>query len=631
MATNQYEWDLTKFCKDDETWHQKLEELKTLVDQFGTYENRLHDKKVLKEYYDLNRMFHDQLMPLYMYAENNHNKDLSNPTYIEMSDMLSDLSSKKGVKDAFYSSEMLLGEQCGEQYLKELIADPVFEEYVRTHENLLQDLPHTLTAAEEKVVARLSAASNYSNIFDAIDGVDMHFEDALDSEGKVHKVTNSNYSMLMESKDRTFRKNVSASMKKGISHYENTLAENFKNNLQADWAFTEVYRYDSVLGSQLEGLRVSKATFDNLIQNVNEHLDLNHEYYAMRKKILGYEKLYGYDLSVPLVDAPQTKLTFEEAYGMVKTALKDLGEDYVGYLDQAIQERWIDVYPTQNKQTGAYSWGCYGYTPVVLLNFNGTVEDVSTIAHEMGHAINDVYARHEQPRQYASPRRFLTEVASTTNEVLMLKYLIKNAKSLEEKMHFLDTYCSLFNGTMFAQVKLTEFEQFVHDSVQNSKPLTKDNMAKKYLELSKKYAGEHLENNNEKSMAFLTISHFYRPFYCFQYATGIAAAVCLASKVYNHKENAVENLKTFLKSGSKKLPNQILKDAGVDLETNEPYLFAFAEYKWALKEMELTHEKLCQKYANKKPLTKEVEEVLQVAQPAKPKQSKAKTTEKSKE
>ncbi|MFA6860664.1 MAG: M3 family oligoendopeptidase [Clostridia bacterium] len=585
------QWDLTKFCKDDETWEKNLEKVQKLINKIPYFEGKLGNKDKLMDYYDLEYEISKLISPLLLYVGNKHNEDLENSKYNEMSGKIDDVCNKYSVANSFFNSEMLFSKKCGEKYLKNLLIDEDFDGYKKSHQELIDNIPHTLTRDEEKIVARLNSMfGEFENIYDAASGVDLKFNDALDSRGNSHEITIASYFDFLESPDRELRKNAYLSYSEGITRLENTLSANYIASVRKDWAIAELSKYNSCLSASVDDLEISQKTYDNLIENVNRNIDINKSYLQLRKKMMGLEKMEVYDKFVPIAKYPKQKITFEEAFEMVKEALGYLGKNYTNILDRARMERWMDVYPTKNKMSGAYDWGCYGFTPAVLLNFTGNISDTLTIAHELGHAVNNVLTYKKQPESLAEVQQFLAEIASTTNEVLMLKYLINNAKTPEEKINYLNQYCSLFNGTLFSQTRLSEFEDFAHKLVEKGKPISKDILNKEFSRLDRKYSGDESIKKEESNNKWIDIGHFFRPYYVFQYATGITSAVCLASKIVNKKPDAVKNYKNFLSSGYSKKPNEILKEAGVDLESNEPYNYAFAEYKWAIKTLEKVFE-----------------------------------------
>ncbi len=577
-----YKWDLTKFCKNDKQWYEMVEQLKQLVPQFSQFRGKLNQPEQLLKLYELEEKFYYISSKCSMYCSNNRNTDLSNSTYVEMENMLVGIEAKAGEETAYIAPEML---SYSEDYLKELIADPRFQSHAFGLQNLLRNKAHILSEPEEKLLSGSGVfAGEFSNIFHSLVDANMHFHSVANSKGKMLPLTLSNYSTYLNSTDRTLRKNAFLEIYKQFETFADTLSSNYIASLKADWFYAKSSKFESVLNQHLYPDNIPNSVYDQLVKNVNNHLPLLHDYYKQKAKLLGLTDFSYYDLYVSPAKL-KNKVGFEQAINLLLTALKPLGDDYLELIKRSVSERWIDVYPNKNKRSGAYQSDAYGCTPIVLLNYEGLTDDVFTCAHELGHAMHSYYSNKNQPITTAGYTIFLAEVASTVNEVLLLKHLYHESKTKQEKLYYLDHYLQMFKGTIFRQTMFSEFEHYAHQIVEKNEPISK-NVLNNYNEmLNKKYQGKAVKHQREINYEWLRIPHFYTPYYVYKYATGLISAICIASNIYNQKPQAVENYKQFLSAGGSNFSMEILKIAGVNLQTEEPYNIAFSEMKWAVNEL----------------------------------------------
>lgn len=579
---NIYKWDLTKFCKDDNEWYKQFEIVKSYKGKFENFKGKLNQKEKLLEFYNLSNEYYLLVKKLAMYASNNSNTDLLNSTYIEMKNLLGAVTSEIAVESSFYSPEMV---SYPKSYFDELLQDERFKNHWFGLSNLLRLKEHVLSENEEKIVTATGTfAGEFSNIFDTLTDANIKFNKITDSKGKSYTLTTSNYSSFLTSKDRVLRKNAFNELYNQFVNFSDTIANTYIASLKADWFYSKVNKFDSVLSEHLYPDNISPNVYEKLILNVNNNLNLLHEFYKVKAKMLGLKDFTYYDLYIT-PSKLNKKVSFNEGVNIVKTALSVLGQDYVELIDRSVKERWIDVYPNLNKQSGAYQTGCYGITPIVLLNYKNLMDDVFTMAHELGHAMHTYYSDTNQPIELADYTIFLAEVASTVNEVLLLKYLYSKAKNKEEKIYYLDQYLQMFKGTIFRQTMFSEFEKYAHELIENNLPISKNILNNFYEQLNKKYQGTAVKHNKLINYEWLRIPHFYSPYYVYKYATGLVSAICIASNIYNNVPGSVENYKNFLKSGGSNYSVETLKVAGVNLETDQPYEIAFNEMKWAIKEL----------------------------------------------
>ena len=385
-------------------------------------------------------------------------------------------------------------------------------------------------------------------------------------DGEPVEVTHGRFISLLESKDRRVREDAFHALYSVFRQFSNTVAATYESNLKQACFFAKTRKYSSSREFYLSGNEIPEAVYDNLLKTVEERMDLLHRYVKIRKEMLGVEELHMYDLYVPLVADYDEKVTYEEAQQLILEGLKPLGEEYLGILKKGFESRWIDVYENQGKRSGAYSNGVYGVHPYVMMSFNGGMSSALTLAHEMGHALHSWYSFHEQEATYAHYKIFVAEVASTCNEILMLRHLISNAKSKEEKMFLINQMLEKFRGTFFRQAMFAEFEWKTHQMCWEGTPLTKDVLCSLYHDLNVKYFGEDMVVDSDIDYEWERIPHFYRPFYVYQYSTGFAAATAVAGKILAGDTQALEGYFKFLKGGCSMTPIELLKLCGLDME-----------------------------------------------------------------
>ena len=427
-----------------------------------------------------------------------------------------------------------------------------------------------------------------SEIFKMINNADMKFGKINDEDGEEVELTHGNYIRFMESRDRRVRSEAYHAMYAAYLKQKNTIAATYNYNVKTTNLSARVRGYESALSAELFGDDIPAEVYTNLVDAVNEHLPLMHRYVALRKKLLGLDDLKMYDLYVPLMEQPDEEATYEECVALVKEGLKPLGEEYAGILERGFgdQWRWLDVYENEGKSSGAYSFGSYDSHPFVMLNFNGKKKYAFTIAHEMGHSVNSFYTRMNQPFIYGGHSIFTAEVASTVNEVLLQKYLISKAETAEEKKILINLQLEDIRATIFRQTMFAEFEKAAHEASDKGTSLTHEWLCDTYLELNKKYYGPEVEYDEEISIEWARIPHFYSDYYVYKYATGYSAALKIAERIEKEGEPAVQDYIEFLKSGDSDFPIELLKIAGVDMSRKEPVVNAMKVFGNLLDELE---------------------------------------------
>jgi oligoendopeptidase F len=410
---------------------------------------------------------------------------------------------------------------------------------------------------------------------------DLAFAPIENEHGKKVPLTHGAYVSWMHSHNRRVRKDAFSSLYREYAGFRNTMAAIFEANAKQSAFFARVRHYNSSLEAALDENNIPVSVYENLITSVRENMEPIYRYMNIRKKIMGLDELHMYDIYVPLVKDVDKRISFEEAKEMVKEGLSPLGEEYQRLLQEGFDNRWIDVYENENKRTGAYSWGAYGTHPYVLLNYQNTLNDVFTLAHEMGHAIHSWYSDDNQAYLYAGYKIFVAEVASTCNESLLIHYFIEHTEDKQEKAYLINYLLEQFRSTLYRQTMFAEFEKITHGIVDQGGTLNAQTISKIYQDLNKAYYGDEVVSDREIKYEWARIPHFYTPFYVYQYATGFSAAIAISTRILAGDKETLEGYFRFLKSGSSMSPLELLKLTGVDMtkrDTVDNALKVFADY-----------------------------------------------------
>ena len=574
-------WNMQDLYATEELFQEDAEKLSCMMEEFSSMKGSLGKGepellKTLQLYEQMNEVFES----LYVYAFQKYHEDTTNPKYQQMSGEMQIIASNLSQAVSWMEPELLsLPENAFE---REKLA-----KYKRFILQIVRQKAHVLDDEKEALLARAGElGQSPSNIFSMFNNADIRFPEVEDTEGTKRVLTVGSYISFMQSKDRVLRRNAFEALYSVYGQFINTLAATFYANLkQADF-FAKEHRYQNAMECSLDTGNIPVAVYKNLVQAVNDRLPLMHRYVRLRKKLLGLEELHMYDVYAPMVEVPDQTYSFEEAKQIVKAALAPLGEDYQKVLQQGFDNRWIDVYENKGKRTGAYSWTAYGTHPYVLLNYHGTLDDVFTLAHEMGHALHSWYSNENQPYLYAGYLIFVAEVASTCNEALLIHDLLERSKDKKERMYLINHFLEQFKGTMYRQTMFAEFEMITHGVVEQGGMLTAEQINGIYLNLNKKYFGEDMVSDGQIAYEWARIPHFYTPFYVYQYATGFAAAIAISSKILAGEPGIVEKYKKFLSGGCSMDPIDLLKICGVDMSSPEPIQEALDVFERYLEEME---------------------------------------------
>lgn len=579
-------WNLESIYANNELWEEDYAALEKDAAEFAKLKGAIEADvskipAVLDAYYGLHR----RLSKLSVYARMRFDQDTTDSTYQTMSAKIGSLGVKIGAASAFVEPEIL-------SYSKELLEAAEKENertayYGRKIEEMLRGQEHTLDAEKEELLAAAGdMAEAPDDIFSVLMNADMKYPDIVLEDGTHLPLTNSTYISYMESPDRAVREGAFKTLYGQIASLKNTFAAIYRGNLKQAKFYAQSRKYSSARAMYLADSNVPESVYDNLLSAVHEALPMMYRYVAVRKKVLGVDKLHMYDVYTPIVAAQNQTYEFDQAKQMVLEALKPMGEDYLSHAREGLENRWIDIYPNKGKKGGAYSWGCYDSQPFILLNYTKNLDSVFTLIHEMGHSIHSYYSRTAQDYAYSDYKIFVAEVASTCNECLLMHDLLEKTTDKEQRKYLLNHYLDSFKGTLFRQTMFAEFEKTAHDYCAQGKPLTAEALSQMYLELNQKYFGPDMEKDEEIAYEWMRIPHFYTPFYVYQYATGYSAAVALSAKILKEGKPAVDAYMNFLKGGESKDPIDLLKMAGVDMTTEKPVADALALFGELVAELE---------------------------------------------
>ncbi|HIR65373.1 MAG TPA: oligoendopeptidase F [Candidatus Fimimonas gallinarum] len=578
-----YKWNLGDIFATPADWEKTFEKLSAEYPTLASYKGKLADRNNLLEFLKRSDSFDVELGKLYCYAYMSYNEDSQDGEKQARYSRVYGLLTQYSAALSFVSPEI---SAIPDEQLESFINDPAFSDYDVSLKNILAGKAHILSPEEEKILANVGAFSGqFQEVFNRLDSGDIKF-DEITVRGEKVKLGHGAYSTLLQDKDQSVRKLAFETYYKAYINVINTLAGLYEGSVKADVFRAKTRKFQSTMESALFYEQVDKKVYDNLIKCMHESFQPLHHYIALRKKLMGLETLNMYDLYVAIFEDADISCEYEEACELVKKGLAPLGEDYLKVVQQAFDNRWIDVYETPTKRSGAYSMGVAGVHPYMLLNYQKTTHDIFTIAHEMGHSMHTYYSEKAQPVAKADYKIFVAEVASTCNEVLLLKYLLSTVTDVKIKKYLLQYYLDMLRTTMYRQAMFAEFEQITHELVEKGQPLTAEVMCNEYLKLNKMYYGEAVHHNDEIKYEWARIPHFYRAFYVYKYSTGIISAVCIAEKILKEGESAVKNYKKFLSLGGSMDPVSELKVAGVDLTSEEPFKIVAKSFEDTLAQLE---------------------------------------------
>lgn len=580
-----YKWDLESIYATDEKWEQEFLAVKSKIGEVSAFEGKLNDVQTIARFFALSDGIDCALSKLYAYAHMRKDENSAVAKYVGMTDRITQTYSSFASATAFVSPELI---SKSEEFLNSLLSASELVDYDYQISELIRRKKYVLSEKEEKLLSMVSVPlGQFRDIFDMADNVDLPLG-VIKIDGKTEKLTHGKYSLCLQSNDQKIRKKAFNTYYKSYEKLLNIICSTYAGSVKKDNFYARARGYKNCLEMKMYNENVPTQVYENLIGSVTKNLPVLHKYVALRKKILQNQTLNMYDMYVS-VSSANISVEFDEAFELVKEGLAPLGKEYVELLQKAKDERWMDVYETENKRSGAYSSGSYGTKPFVLLNYSKTTHDVFTIAHELGHSIHTYYSQKSQPYPKSSYEIFVAEVASTVNEVLLLKHLISKAKDKEPKKFLLSYYLDMFRTTLFRQTMFAQFEKLAHEADDEGVALTVEYLNEKYYELNKKYYGKAVKHNKQIAFEWARIPHFYSSFYVYKYATGITSAVTIVNKILQDS-SYVEKYKAFLSAGSSASPYDILCLTGVDLKKEEPFELAMQEFADTLLKLEELYE-----------------------------------------
>lgn len=579
-------WRVEDMYATLEDWKADLEEVKKLTEQLVSFRGKVGESaKNLYQAFFLDDEISRIGSKAYSYAGRCSDVDTKNTDNQALVIQISNLFVTVGEKSAFLVPEVLaIPEETLEKYYKE---KPELEVFHNAIANILRRKEHMLSPEMEQLLASAEDITESSDkIFSMFNNADIVFPEITDENGEKVRLTKGRYVSFLESSNRAVREEAFKTMNATYQSFKNTLAAVYQSKLKAHKFNAKARKYASCLEAAVDRTNVPVSVYHNLIEAVHQNLDKLHRYVSLRKKLLGVEELHMYDLYVPLVKEADVKIPFEQAKQTVYEALAPLGEDYRKVIKEGFANRWIDVYENEGKRSGAYSAGVYGVHPYVLLNHNDTLDNMFTLAHEMGHAMHSYLSNKTQPHVDSRYVIFVAEVASTCNEVLLMEHLLKQTTDKVQRAYLINHFLESFRGTVYRQTMFAEFELRTHEMCEQGESLTPDVFNKLYYDLNKTYFGQDIVVDEDIALEWARIPHFYYNFYVYQYATGFSAAVAIANRILKEGQTAVEDYLKFLSGGCSKSPIDLLKIAGVDMTTSEPVNAGLAMFGRLLDEME---------------------------------------------
>ena len=584
---SKYKWNIEAMIPDESVISGELETIKKEAEAYGEdFAGRLTESAdTLLAAFQKRDDIWRRLEKIYVYARMRRDENNAETKYQTMADQCNSVIAAVSASMAFFTPELLSASE--ETILAYIDAAPGLEIYRFAICDTMRQKAHILTQAEENILAQMSEITGATNdIFTMLNNADIKFGTIIDEDGDETEVTHGNFIKFMESHDRDVRKNAYNAVYDAYKELINTIASAYNYNTKTDVVSARIRKYESARAAALSGDNIPAEVYDNLVAEVHKNLPAMHRYVELRKKLLGVDKLYMYDMYVPLIKLPETSVSFEEGLDIMRDALQPLGEEYLTKMNKGIEEGWIDVYENKGKTSGAYSFGCYDSYPYILLNYTDTLKDVFTIIHEMGHSMHSRYTRDEQPYIYGSHSIFTAEVASTVNESLLMQHLLRTEDEKEMRKYLLNMHLEEFRTTLFRQTMFAEFEDITHKAIESGETLTAEWMCQQYEDLNAQYYGSAVEKDDVIRYEWARIPHFYNAFYVYKYATGYSAATAISKKILTEGKPAAQDYIRFLKTGESDYPIELLKIAGVDMSSPLPVQQAMETFNQLLDEFE---------------------------------------------
>ena len=567
---SKYKWDLSSMFPSDEAFEAGLEELKAYGPKLLAFKGKISTSaQALLEYLQLEDQMNLLLYKIINYAERKSDEDTRVAKYQAYVANATSVYTQVGEATSWFAAELLaIPAESVEKFYAEV---PALEFYRRKLNKILNQREHTLSAEEEALLARAEElAVQPTNIFSMFDDADLTFDDAVDSEGKTHKLTSGSFVPLLMDADRVLRESAFKQLYSRFGEFRNTSAAILTSQVKNLQFFSSSRKYASSLEAALAENEIPVEVYNNLIDAVHQNFPAFYKYVDLRKRVMGLDELHFWDVYTPLVDDVDMKFTYEEACDLIVKALAPMGEEYVGLVKKGLESRWVDVYETPGKRSGAYSAGGKGMNPVMLLNFQGGLDDVYTLIHEMGHSLHTYFSSHNQEITYSDYSIFVAEVASTCNEALLSHYLLEHETDPARHAYILNHFLEGFRGTIYRQCMFAEFERDISQMNADGVALNAEVLSERYGKLCAEYFGPGIELDEEIKLEWSRIPHFYYNFYVYQYCIGFSAAIALSQRILSEGESAVKDYIGYLSGGCSKTPIELLRGAGVDMATPDP-------------------------------------------------------------
>ncbi|MCK8828160.1 oligoendopeptidase F [Natroniella acetigena] len=582
----EFKWDLTAIYESDQEWEEEFNQVVSRISEIEAFQGELAESadKLLAGL-ELSTELNRSLGKLYTYANRKSDEDTANSKYQALLAKVQGLQNQLASATSFMVPEIL---QLPTEKLESFVEE---EEGLQLYQQNLDDImrrkEHFLSPEEERIIALAGeVAQGPENIFGMLNNADLDFPTIEDETGEQVQVTHGRFIELLKRDNREVRKSAFEAYYNLYQNQENTLAATLSTNIKKDLFYMRARNYSSSLEASLDGDNIPVEVYDNLLQTVEDNLDYMHDYMELRKRTLPIDELHMYDLYTPLVKDVEMKVEYEEAKEIILQAFEPLGAEYVKVVEEAFEDNWIDVYENKGKRSGAYSASAYDAHPYILLNYTDQIDDLFTLAHELGHALHSYYSNENQPYIYANYSIFVAEVASTVNEALLMNYLLETTEDEEKRKYILNHYLEQFRGTVYRQTMFANFEKLIHQQAEEGQALTSDLLSELYYDLNQKYYGKQVVVDDQIAIEWARIPHFYYNFYVYQYATGFSAAVALSQQILEQGEEAVNRYLEFLKGGSSDYPLNLLQQAGVDMKSSEPIEKSLTVFSDLIQEME---------------------------------------------
>ena len=584
---SKYKWNIEAMISDESTIDTDLETLKKMSqDYVAKYASHLADsaETLLGAFKDRDEISR-RIEKIYVYARMRRDEDNSNSKYQGMTNKVMSVIASISADLSFFTPELT---ECDETIIKGFISEC---EGLETYRFVIDDVfrlkDHVLSEKEESIMAQMGEITSATNdTFTMLNNADITFGSVRDENGEEVELTHGNYIKFMESHNRQVREDAYNTMYEAYKKLINTISTTYNYNTKTDVVVSRIRKYGFSREAALAGDNIPAEVYDNLVTTVNDALPHMHRYTALRKKLMGLDKMYMYDMYVPIIEIPDMTIPFEEALDIMREALKPLGDEYIERMNKGISQGWMDVYENKGKTSGAYSFGCYDSYPYILLNYTDTLKDVFTVIHETGHSMHSSYTRGAQPYVYGSHSIFTAEVASTVNESLLMQHLLNTTDDVEMRKYLLNMHLEEFRTTLFRQTMFAEFEDMTHKAIESGQVLTGEWMNDEYEKLNAKYYGPAVSKDDTIKYEWARIPHFYNAFYVYKYATGYSAATAISKMILSEGKPAADRYIDFLKTGDSNYPIELLKIAGVDMGTKKPVEAAMDTFATLLDEFE---------------------------------------------